>query len=70
MALAEPESKELKRAKEMLSEDREYDSEAHAELDAALVEAIDKADEIGDEFLSRVLRLHLASFYLQTELGV
>lgn len=70
MAIAEPESQELKRAKELLSEDREYDSEVHAELDAALVEAIDKADEIENEFLSRILRLHLASFYLETELGV
>ena len=72
MAIAEPRSIGPERAKSVVDipDDREYGSEAVAELDAALEEAIEKADAAGHDYLSAALRYELGSLYLESELGV
>jgi hypothetical protein len=45
---------------------REYDSAENAELDRALVDAIEAADEAGDEYLVQLLSTELGSHYYET----
>lgn len=51
-------------------EDREYEDAAHAELDKALVEAIEAAGRADNEYLEHLLRCELASLYYEAQLGV
>lgn len=65
MALAEPTFRRRAETVVDLPDDREYESEAEADLDRALVSAIDKADAVGDDFLAAMLRYQLGSFYYE-----
>lgn len=51
-----------------LPEDREYDAAENAELDAALVEAIEKAEAADNDYLATVLRNELQSLYYGSRL--
>ena len=42
---------------------REYEDQADADLDDALVEAIEKADQAGNDYLATVLENELGSHY-------
>ena len=48
--------------------DREYDDEAIAELDEALVESIVAAEDADHEFLSELLKRELGSLYYEQQL--
>lgn len=45
--------------------EREYESEADAELDRAMCEAIRAAEQAGDDFLARLLALETGSHYYE-----
>lgn len=49
-----------------LPDNRVYDNTADAELDKALVEAIEKADRAGNSFLVKLLSRELGSHYYET----
>ena len=49
--------------------DRAYATEADAELDSALVDAIKKAEAAGNEYLADVLRNELGSHYYSAKLA-
>lgn len=48
-----------------IPDEREYDAAADAEVDEALVTAIDKAEAADNEYLTNLLRHELGSFYLR-----
>lgn len=50
-------------------DDREYADQADAELDTALVEAIEKAEIAGDDYLATTLRNELGSHYYDAKLS-
>jgi hypothetical protein len=45
---------------------REYDRPEDAELDRAMVNAIEAAESVGNDFLTRLLAIELASHYYET----
>jgi hypothetical protein len=53
-----------------LPEQREYSDEADAELDEALVEAIEAAEAAQNQTLAKRLRYELGSHYYETELDL
>jgi hypothetical protein len=50
-------------------DDREYATDEAAELDAALVTAIEKAEAADNEYLAQVLRNELGSHYYGSKLA-
>lgn len=52
-----------RRKLEKVPDIREYETRADEELDRALVEAIEKADEAGNDYLATVLENELGSHY-------
>lgn len=53
-----------------LPEQREYSDEADAELDEALVDAIEAAEAAQNQTLAKRLRYELGSHYYETELDL
>ena len=49
-----------------IPDQREYDSEENADLDRALVDAIDAAETAGNDYLARQLTNELGSHYYRT----
>lgn len=53
-----------------LPDDRSYDDQEISELDSALEDALEAAEDADHEYLSHLLECELASLYYEQKLGV